>query len=288
MFFKRSAIQSKLVPLKKLEESTVREMHALFIEYYENADYETFKTDLSDKTGSFLWRERATGRLIAFANIRIMHLKYGRKKVHGFFCGDTVCHRDYWQRNTGKNNPMAGTIYWFLLRFLLRHPFSGTYWFMISMSFRTYLLIANNLINHYPHYKRTDKKTRQLGEICQLFAEHMYGDKYDPETGLVDFGRQDDNQTIKSDVAPVTAEMLERYPKIRFYEQLNPDNSKGIEMACIGSLDMAAALSYLGKYSRRLFNAVFRRDNVKKMPQRKPQPAYAKGDRQDRQDRAAA
>ncbi|MFO8050022.1 MAG: hypothetical protein R6U29_13395 [Desulfosudaceae bacterium] len=256
MLFKPSKIKAKLVPVAKISEETIREMHDLFVEYYENADYETFKQDLSEKTGSFMWREKDTGKLVAFANIKLMSLPHKKRRVRAFFCGDTVCHRKYWQRNTGRNNPMAGTVYWFIIRFFLRHPFSETYWFMISMSFRTYLLVANNCVNHFPHYRRDDRKTRKLGEVCRLFAEHMYGEKYDPATGLVDFGRQDQNQTIKSDVAPVTAEMLKKYPKIRFYEELNPDNHKGMEMACIGALDLDAIISYMGKYTRRMLKAV--------------------------------
>ncbi|MDJ0766900.1 MAG: hypothetical protein QNJ97_28255 [Myxococcota bacterium] len=252
MLFKPKKITSKLVPLADISEQMLKEMHALFLEYYENSDYETFKQDLGDKTGTFHWRERGTGRLIAFANIKIMTLPYKNRKVHVFFCGDTVCHRDYWQRNAAGNSPMAPTIFAFLIRFLLRHPFNA-YWFMISMSFRTYLVIANNLANHYPHYQRHDRKIQKLKDICHMVAKHMYGDKFDPETGLVDFGFGDKNQTIKSNVAPVTEEMLKKYPKIAFYESLNPDNQKGIEMACIGALDIDSTISYLKKFTRRIF-----------------------------------
>jgi hypothetical protein len=250
MLFKPKTITSTLVPVERISEDLIREMHSLFTDYYENAGYEAFKEDLGRKTGSFLWRERKTGRLIGFANIRIMRLPYKKRHVHVFFCGDTVLHRDYWQRNGAGNSPMAGTVYWYLLRFLMRHPFSA-YWFMISMSFRTYLVIANNLAHYYPHPQRTDRKIRKLKEVCHLVAHHMYGDKFDPSSGLVDFGLRDRNQTIKSDVAPVTRDMLEKYPKIRFYETLNPDNHKGVELACIGGIDIDSAILYCKKFFRR-------------------------------------
>ncbi|MDJ0765265.1 MAG: hypothetical protein QNJ97_19955 [Myxococcota bacterium] len=267
MLFKSKKIKSKLVPLENISEQMIREMHALFIQYYEHADYETFKKDLSQKTGTFMWWERETGQLIAFINMKIMALPYKGRNVHVFFCGDTVCHRSYWQRNSGQINPMAGTLFAYLVRFLLRHPFSA-YWFMISMSFRTYLVIANNLVNYYPHYQRNDRKTQKLKEICHLVADHMYGDKFDPETGLVDFGLGDKNQTIKSDVAPVTEEMLQKYPKIAFYESLNPDNQKGIEMACIGALDFDAAISYLKKFTQRIFMGAEKQKKTKRIPGR--------------------
>jgi len=270
MLFKPKKITSKLVPARDIPEETIREMHSLFIDYYEHADYETFKQDLSAKTGSFLWREQASGRLIAFANIKIMSLPYKRRKVNVFFCGDTVCHRDYWQRNASGNSPMAGTVFAFLVRFFLRHPFS-TYWFMISMSFRTYLVIANNMVHHYPHYQRSDAKIQKLGEICRMVAGRMYGNKFDPETGLVDFGRKDQNQTIKDDVAPVSPEMLEKYPKIRFYESLNPDNAKGVEMACIGAIDMASIMAYFRKFIRRTVNTgLFRKGKIQSLPATQP------------------
>jgi len=265
MLFKLKKIASTFVPVRQIPDETIREMHSLFIDYYEHADYETFKQDLSAKTGSFLWRERATGRLIAFANIKILALPYKKRKAHVFFCGDTVCHRNYWQRNAAGNSPMAGTVFAFLIRFFLRHPFS-TYWFMLSMSFRTYLVIANNLVHHYPHYKRTDAKVRKLGEICHMVAGHMFGDKFDPATGLVDFGRRDRNQTIKSDVAPVTREMLEKYPKISFYESFNPDNRKGVEMACLGAVDMASIFAYFKKFIRRASGGLFGKGKVHTLP----------------------
>jgi hypothetical protein len=83
----------------------------------------------------------------------------------------------------------------------------------------------------------------------------------------VDFGRRDRNQTIKSDVAPVTREMLDKYPKIRFYESLNPDNQKGVELACIGAVDLDAIIAYCAKFMRRIFAARFRTNKVRVLPQ---------------------
>ncbi|MFZ5563331.1 MAG: hypothetical protein ACOZBW_04715, partial [Thermodesulfobacteriota bacterium] len=125
---------------------------------------------------------------------------------------------------------------------------------------------ANNMANHYPHYQRNDRKIQRLKEVCRLVAEHMYGDKFDPKTGRVDFGRQDRNQTIKSDVAPVTREMLEKYPKIRFYESLNPDNQKGVELACLGAVDLDAIIAYCGKFLRRTLSGITGRGKVTALP----------------------
>jgi hypothetical protein len=237
--------------LHDLSEETVKEMHALFLDYYQNADYKTFKHDLSQKTGSFLWQERDTGKIIGFLNMKLLELPYKDRMNYIFFIGDTVLHRDYWQRNNSGNSPMAGTIYWFVIKLFLRHPFN-LYWFMLSMSFRTYLVIANNMPNHYPHYHRKDKKIQHLKKLCNLVGKQMYGNKYNPESNLVDFGRKDQNQTIKSNVAPVTMEMLNKYPKIRYYESINPDNKKGIELACIGKIDWRAVNTYFKKFILRL------------------------------------
>jgi hypothetical protein len=276
MLFKLKPVVSTLVPVENISEDLIHEMHTLFIEYYENADYEIFKQDLRQKTGAFLWRERKTGRLIAFANIRMMNLPYKKRRAHVFFCGDTVCHRDYWQRNSSGNSPMAGTVYSFLLKRFLRHPFS-TYWFMLSMSFRTYLVIANNMANHYPHYQRQDRKIQRLREVCHLVAGHMYGDKFDPATGLVDFGLREGNQVIKSDVAPVTREMLEKYPKIRFYESLNPDNKAGIELACLGAVDFDAIIAYCVKFVRRNLSGLTGRGKVAAVPAKVSMSRYEGG-----------
>jgi hypothetical protein len=125
------------------------------------------------------------------------------------------------------------------------------------MSYRTYLLIANNFVDHYPHYRLDNAKTRELKEICHLFARDMYGDKFNAETGHIDFGHGSFSQVIKDDVAPVTSDMLKQFPKIAYYHKLNPNAHKGIELACIGEINIATVINYTFKFIQILFRYVF-------------------------------
>ena len=50
-------------------------------------------------------------------------------------------------------------------------------------------------------------------------------------------------------MSPITDELLRKYPKIAFYQSLSPDNKTGIEVACIGTLDLGVAIAYLKKFN---------------------------------------
>jgi hypothetical protein len=255
-WFKRRSVSHGYVQRNDLTETDIEEMHALFSEYYDYADYSIFVQDLDNKDGSLICRDVKNGRIVAFCNLKLTTLRYKRKTVRALFAGDTVCHRKYWKKNSGRN-PLHSAFYFFAVKYWLLHPLSRTFWFMISMSYRTYLLIANNIVDHYPHYRRNNAKTRELKEICHLFAEEMFGDMFNAHTGHVDFGHGALSQVIKQDVAPVTTDMLKQFPKIAFYHKLNPNAHKGIELACIGEINMATILSYTFKFIQILVRFVF-------------------------------
>jgi hypothetical protein len=254
--FNPPSVTHGYVHYNALTKIDIEEMHALFSEYYDNAEYEIFTKDLADKDGSLICRDSKNGRIIAFCNLKITKVRYKKKTAYALFTGDTVCHRKYWKKNNGRN-PLHSAFFFFIIKFWLLHPFSRTFWFLISMSYRTYLLIANNIADHYPNYQLDNPKTKELKDICHLFAKTMFGDKFDADTGLIDFGYGQNNQVIKQNVAPVTDDMLQRYPKIAYYHKLNPNAGKGIELACIGEVNITAITSYMFKFIRLFFKSFF-------------------------------
>ena len=75
-------------------------------------------------------------------------------------------------------------------------------------------------------------KTNIFRKVVEHYCEKFFGEYYDKEAGLLNFG--DDYQPLKGEVAPITAEM--RDPNIHFFEQKNPTWRAGTELPCIGRL----------------------------------------------------
>ena len=51
---------------------------------------------------------------------------------------------------------------------------------------------------------------------------------------------------------------------------MNPDSRKGIELACIGAVDLASITAYFKKFTRRTFNSLFKGDKVTILPTAQP------------------
>ena len=93
--------------------------------------------------------------------------------------------------------------------------------------------MANNWLHYYPRYDKNHDEKRKT--IIKTFSNHLFEGYYDEQTGLLKFGA--DYQRLKEDVAEITDEMKMKYPKIAFFEQINPTWREGTELPCIGDLD---------------------------------------------------
>ncbi|MEC9256798.1 MAG: hypothetical protein VX771_13485, partial [Pseudomonadota bacterium] len=118
-----------------------------------------------------------------------------------------------------------------LLSERLRHPTLPMYWFLISMGYRTYLILANNFYKYYPNIDGDDP---HLKNVAFTAADNIFPGALNRETGLLDFG--EDACTLSDFVTPIT-DRERAVPKIAFFESRNPSWHKGDEMACVGSLD---------------------------------------------------
>ncbi len=83
-------ISTRSRPLDRISTSAVREMHRLFLRYYEHASFETFIADLKRKSGAFLVRRKADGRIVGFSTLAIHRMEVDGRPIKGLLSGDTI------------------------------------------------------------------------------------------------------------------------------------------------------------------------------------------------------
>lgn len=236
--------------LRHIAVPDILEMHTLFQEYYHNVSLEVFMKDMNKKEGAILLREKDTGKIKGFTTIVRLPMSYRRKVAVGIFSGDTVLDKEYW------GSPALHSGYLkFLLKTKLTRPLTPLFWLLICKGYKTYLLMANNLRNYYPRYDR--QKQSELESLVSGYCKSLFPKYYKKEPSiLLDFGS--DYQRLKENVAPITDTMRRNYPKIAYFEKMNPTWQRGTELPCIGEIDFRTIFAHGLKTGRKIFkNSIF-------------------------------
>ena len=218
-------------------------MHELFAEYYENADMDTFVRDLSRKDGAVLVYEADGGPLRGFTTMKTMPLPEVGPTAIGVFSGDTILHESHWGDPALQNG---------VARFMTRLKFSNlnsrVYWLLISKGYKTYLLMAKNFPHYYPRYDEPNDP--DLEAIAERYAKSIFPDYYDESRRVLDFGHR--YQRLRGEVAPITSQDRLREPAIRYFERLNPEWTRGVELPCVAEISLDMLIPYMEKQQRKL------------------------------------
>jgi hypothetical protein len=232
----------------KLVKSEKQAMYLLFCRYYSNVTLEQFYKDLNKKDYVFLLRDKSSLEVKGFSTIAELNVEYNGKNIRGFFSGDTVIDKDYWGQGTLGVNFLK-----FLFIQKLKKPFSPLYWFLISKGYKTYLLMANNFKEHYPRHEEKTPKDKKW--IIDTFGRELYGKFYDSEKGLITYSKHEANikDCLKSDVTPITSEMLLANDRIKYFSEQNPEWQSGDELACIAKMTFSMPFYYQYKVIKKFF-----------------------------------
>lgn len=233
-------IVARYCPVKRISVKEIRQMYDVFHQYYAETDMDTFIRDLSRKQGVILIRTRKDQRVVGFSTIVSLDMEIGRLRSRGVFSGDTIIEREFWGT---RKLQVAFLIY--LLREKLRRPFRPLYWLLISKGYKTYLLMANNFHNYYPHPEQSNP---ELLPVVRHYCDAMFPGHYDPDRGVLDFG--EGAQHLKGEVAAITDDLKQRVPKIRFFEECNPTWHEGTELPCVGQVNLSAVTAFIAKVFR--------------------------------------
>lgn len=234
---KKSKLFCTFLPIKRVSIKQFKNMYTLFSQYYENTDLETFLNDMNKKSGVFVLREKDTGHIVGFSTWTVMPLSFGKKPTMGIFSGDTILEKRYWG-----NKKLQQAFALRLVKMKLKHPGTRIFWLLISKGYKTYLLLANNFIRHFPNHQ---SRNTRLEQVIDLYCEQLFPQYYDKEKRLLDFG--DSYQFLKGDVAEITEEMRGANARIRFFDDVNPTWRRGTELPCVGEVCMGTLLSFFHK-----------------------------------------
>lgn len=245
-------MKKKLIPktikIQSLRESQIDEMFKLFEIFYENVSFQRFQNDLLAKSKVIILLD-INKRIQGFSTFYDFDFIHHKKKYRILFSGDTIIAPDYWGTSALTLEFLKNMI---ILK--IKYPFRPVWWFLISKGYKTYLLLANNFIEYYPRF---DKKTpKKYSELIQSLSHKFYPNKYNFETGVIEF-EANEHEHLKDFIAPITKELCDKYPKIRFFDESNPGWIKGDELACIGEVDPMLSIVHPLKLCRKILKFTF-------------------------------
>ncbi len=214
----------KYLSLAQISHRQKEVMYDIYKQYYHNTNFELFLSDFNEKDGAILVFESKSNTIVGFSTVVLNNFDYQGKKYRFIFSGDTVILKEFWG-----SRALQSTMFKLKVKIRLMYPLEEVYWMLISKGYKTYLLLANNYEVYYPN---VDGEHRNLAPIVEEYCKRFYAKFYDNRSGLLNFG--EDYQPLKQDIAPITAEMKAKNPKIGFFERMNPTWIKGTELPCVG------------------------------------------------------
>lgn len=233
-----SRLKFSIIPVTRVSRSDQEIMQKLFLQYYEVPHPDDFFRDFMNKDDVIILRDKKDKSIQGFSTQKVITHHIDGRSFTGVFSGDTLVDKKYW------GDPALGFgFFCYLMKVNLRRPTQKLYWHLISKGYKTYLLLTNNFDKYYP---RHDAPTPMLAQkLMDSFAEQMYPDHFKRDLGLLIF--QEPHEKLKSDVAPITAELKEKNPKIKFFEDKNPHWQKGEELVCLGEFHLLLPLIHVKK-----------------------------------------
>lgn len=242
-----SVVSKQLEPTGRLVARTVaraaltasdREtMWRLFARYYADVSRATFDADLAKKQDVLLLLDSGSRRIAGFTTIEVYEERVDGRAFIAVFSGDTVVDDAYWGQPALKRAFAR-----YLLKTKLSNPTRRVYWFLISKGYKTYLLLARNVANHFPRHDRDTPRFERA--VIERLATRKYGAHFDPARGVLRF--DDCPGRLKDGVAPIDAALLAQ-PDIAFFVRSNPGHKRGEELCCLGAVDLAMPVFFFGR-----------------------------------------
>ena len=224
--------------VSSLDELTREAMWQLYERYYLDVDRRRFQEDLSAKTDVILVRDADDGSIRGFGTLLVRTLTADGRTVRILYTGDTVLDRPYWGSSVIQRQFLA-----YAAKLWLRAPHQPLYWFLISKGFRTYLLLARNLPNSWPHPDRPTPAREMT--LLNAAGRAFFGSDYREAEGVVRFDRP--QARLREDVAPIDERALAARD-IQFFVEKNPGHTRGDELCCLGLIDLEMVWFNVRKY----------------------------------------
>ena len=218
---------SEVLPASSLQDEITEEMYSLFSSYYCDIKWSNFRKDVLSKDWVILFRDIQNKRVQGFTSLRIFDHRHLSKSMTIIYSGDTIIHQPYW-------NSMVLAKSWIRAVLNLTHDKQHPlYWLLISSGFRTYRYLPVFFRHFFPCYNQpTSSDTLSL---MHDIATHLFGDQFDPASGIVRF--REGATPLKDEYCPAPG-MRSQDPHIRFFEEQNPNFRDGDELVCLTNVSV--------------------------------------------------
>lgn len=243
-------LQARVIRTDGLPAELVEQMWRLFAQSYDDVTREQFDRDLAEKHSVIVGFDAGDHSFQGFSTLEIYEHCHESKKVGVLFSGDTMLRPAYWGQ-TAMHVAFARTA---VLRHL-RHPLTPLYWFLTSMGYRTYLVMARNFPRRY--WPRHDAITPPWIEgLIAALARRRYGEAWDDDAKVIRFAKP--QGSLAAHVAPITSE-VRALPEVDFLVRRNPGYRDGAELACVAQVTVPDLARVALKMARRIFGCRGRR-----------------------------
>ena len=227
-------MKGDIVKRAEIGGATRAEMYTLFARQFDGVSEADFLRDLDEKNWVLLLRND-DDKLAGFSSLHVYQAEVGDRELTIVYSGDTVVDVDTWSDS-------ALSYYWMgAVDFLQRYyETDRLYWFLLVSGYRTYRFLPVYSEFFYPRYDEPTPPDVQ--EIMDKLALARFGDRYDPDTGIV---RLRTPAQLKGELSGIPENRLGD-PHIAFFAERNPAHERGDELVCFAIL-AEDRLTRLGK-----------------------------------------
>lgn len=201
-----------------------REMYELFARHYDEVTRTAFDRDLAAKDLVILLHAPG-GTLVGFTTLSSHDVRVAAKRMRYIFSGDTVMDSKSW----GRGHLLKS---WFRTAGAIKARSASVplYWFLIVKGHRTYRILENFFRDYVPRVN--GRSDRTLLALRDTLAGRRFKSAFDPSSGLIDFGASHGQLAKRFHDAQASSNR----PLVREFLKLNPEYTRGVELACLAEL----------------------------------------------------
>ncbi|MFC1890307.1 hypothetical protein ACFL4G_11185 [Thermodesulfobacteriota bacterium] len=128
-------LTGELKAISSLTETDKARMHGIMLKHYAEVRESSFLRDLEEKEGALILYDEE-GRIQGFSTYMSIATVYRGDEIAALFSGDTVIDKDHWGTQA-----LFNTFGRLLYRIMDENMGKKIYWFLITMGFRTYMMM---------------------------------------------------------------------------------------------------------------------------------------------------
>lgn len=211
----------------------LHDMWVLYSRYYD-VDQRSFFYEMGTNDYYALYTNGE--KIIGFTGFRYRKINTKHGTCQALQIGQTVMDKDFRDQSL-----VPRTCFSLFIKHYLRYPFRPLYTWCDAITFKPYLMFANEIENFYPSVKK--ETPPKIKSVLTQLGNHHYGVNYNSETNVV----RKFQKTIDDDTTNISEKDLENL-HIAFYNKQNPDHIHGNGFLVIAPINFRNMLFLIKKF----------------------------------------